>query len=414
MIARTVDGQTLSYMYNGHADVTALLDNTGAIVATYYYDAFGNIVEQTGNVNNSITYAGYQYDKEAGLYYLNARMYEPVTARFLQEDTYRGDRKDPLSLNLYTYCYNEPMIYTDPDGHFAIVSSIASRVVTNIIKQAVSNTTSKKSSSSSSKSKSSSKSTASISSSSTNNSTFSSVVNNVFTSIGVSATEWSELSKAFGTINNSKSTSGVGRAYEIQKTNSVTLDDKTNSITIIADTRAINTPRRDAMAIMATGAGITQVDSPAPGPADIVGGIVVGVGAGVWVYEQCQHYIEYQQYLREKSISDAITNIKTKDPKSTIIYRTGSGNATNLTPRPTDYEGLSYTTNIPTEGKFTMTTMEIINKTGVLKAVKDGFTHVSVRPIENATMQGWIDSRQFAIFNPHPYTTLLQNISLKF
>lgn len=44
-------------------------------------------------------------------------MYDPVTARFLQEDTYRGDRNDPLSLNLYTYCHNEPMMYTDPTGH---------------------------------------------------------------------------------------------------------------------------------------------------------------------------------------------------------------------------------------------------------------------------------------------------------
>ncbi len=117
LVSRTVEGQTLYYMYNGHADVTALLDNDGNIVATYYYDAFGNIVEQTGNADNNITYAGYQYDKETGLYYLNARMYDPVTARFLQEDTYRGDRNDPLSLNLYTYCHNEPMMYTDPTGH---------------------------------------------------------------------------------------------------------------------------------------------------------------------------------------------------------------------------------------------------------------------------------------------------------
>ncbi|HCC07105.1 MAG TPA: hypothetical protein DEP72_02915, partial [Clostridiales bacterium] len=117
LVSRTVEGETLSYMYNGHADVTALLDNSGNIVATYYYDAFGNIIEQTGNPDNNITYAGYQYDKETGLYYLNARMYDPVTARFLQEDTYRGSASDPLSLNLYTYCHNEPMMYTDPSGH---------------------------------------------------------------------------------------------------------------------------------------------------------------------------------------------------------------------------------------------------------------------------------------------------------
>ncbi|MCX7921366.1 MAG: hypothetical protein N3B21_04995 [Clostridia bacterium] len=44
-------------------------------------------------------------------------MYDPKTARFLQEDTYRGDPNDPLSLNLYTYCNNEPIMYDDPTGH---------------------------------------------------------------------------------------------------------------------------------------------------------------------------------------------------------------------------------------------------------------------------------------------------------
>jgi hypothetical protein len=44
-------------------------------------------------------------------------MYDPLIARFLQEDSYYGDRNDPLSLNLYTYCHNEPLMYTDPTGH---------------------------------------------------------------------------------------------------------------------------------------------------------------------------------------------------------------------------------------------------------------------------------------------------------
>lgn len=108
---------TYFYLYNGHADVTALLKPDGTIAATYYYDAFGNITDTTGSANNNITFADYQYDAETGLYYLNARMYDPKTARFLQEDTYLGDRNDPLSLNLYTYCHNEPLMYTDPTGH---------------------------------------------------------------------------------------------------------------------------------------------------------------------------------------------------------------------------------------------------------------------------------------------------------
>ncbi len=58
------------------------------------------------------------------LYYLNVRMYDPKIARFLQEDTYTGDPNDPLSLNLYTYCFNNPLAYYDPTGHIAVTAYI--------------------------------------------------------------------------------------------------------------------------------------------------------------------------------------------------------------------------------------------------------------------------------------------------
>ena len=47
-------------------------------------------------------------------YYLRARYYNPVIARFTQEDTYRGD-----GLNLYAYCRNNPVCYVDPSGHIS-------------------------------------------------------------------------------------------------------------------------------------------------------------------------------------------------------------------------------------------------------------------------------------------------------
>lgn len=120
LLARTDGSDTYYYMYNGHGDVTALLNPEGQIPATYYYDAFGNITDQTvtGEVYQPVKYAGYYFDDETGLYYLNARYYDPKIARFLTEDTYTGDPNDPLSLNLYTYCKNEPIMYIDPTGHF--------------------------------------------------------------------------------------------------------------------------------------------------------------------------------------------------------------------------------------------------------------------------------------------------------
>ncbi|MDD2377026.1 MAG: hypothetical protein PHO88_06135 [Clostridia bacterium] len=106
------------YLYNGHGDVTKILDNTNTILNTYVYDNFGKILSETETFNNPFKYAGYYYDKETKTYYLQARYYNPEIQRFISEDTYRGNIDDPLSLNLYTYCANNPMMYTDPSGHF--------------------------------------------------------------------------------------------------------------------------------------------------------------------------------------------------------------------------------------------------------------------------------------------------------
>jgi RHS repeat-associated protein len=68
---------------------------------------------------NPFKYTGEVYDEETGLYYLRARYYDPSMRRFLNEDTYEGQIDNPLSQNLYTYVHNNPLIYTDPTGHFA-------------------------------------------------------------------------------------------------------------------------------------------------------------------------------------------------------------------------------------------------------------------------------------------------------
>jgi RHS repeat-associated protein len=114
----------LDYLYNVHGDVTNLMNST-TIAASYYYDAFGVCTETTysgGMVStddtNPYRYAGYQYDSETQLYYLNSRMYNPLTSRFMQEDTFPGWKTDPLSLNRYTYAHNNPIKYWDPTGHY--------------------------------------------------------------------------------------------------------------------------------------------------------------------------------------------------------------------------------------------------------------------------------------------------------
>ena len=87
----------------------------------YYYDDFG-VTKTIGDSSffNEACYTGGIYDVSTGLYYLNARYYDPRNCRFITRDTYRGEINNPSTLHLYAYCANNPINYVDPSGHIAI------------------------------------------------------------------------------------------------------------------------------------------------------------------------------------------------------------------------------------------------------------------------------------------------------
>nr|WP_237178999.1 polymorphic toxin-type HINT domain-containing protein [Paenibacillus sp. MMS18-CY102] len=84
---------------------------------SYDYDIWGKIISQTEQMSNPFQYTGEIYDDESGLIYLRARYYDPSDRRFISEDTYEGDITNPLTLNLYVYVGNNPLIYVDPSGN---------------------------------------------------------------------------------------------------------------------------------------------------------------------------------------------------------------------------------------------------------------------------------------------------------
>jgi len=134
-------------MQQDHLSGTSLVsDSTGAQVGTTMkYYPFGGT--RSGSVPTDLQFTGQRLDA-TGLYYYNARYYDPEIGRFISADTFVQQSTDfntvagvltvnmlpsgvypknggqaasnPQALNRYTYTLNNPVRYTDPNGWWAI------------------------------------------------------------------------------------------------------------------------------------------------------------------------------------------------------------------------------------------------------------------------------------------------------
>ena len=115
--------QTYYYVLNLQGDVVKLIHYIPGFeyesVATYEYDAWGNIVSSSGRLAeiNPLRYRGYYYDNETGFYYLQSRYYDPANRRFINADCYTStNNSNEIACNMFTYCYNNPITYHDSCG----------------------------------------------------------------------------------------------------------------------------------------------------------------------------------------------------------------------------------------------------------------------------------------------------------
>ena len=100
-----------------------LIGLTEAVYATYTYDAWGNILSQSGSMAgvNPLRYRGYYYDSETGFYYLQSRYYDPANHRFINADAPEYSTMSAYGLNnsnLFAYCQNNPIAYGDENGEW--------------------------------------------------------------------------------------------------------------------------------------------------------------------------------------------------------------------------------------------------------------------------------------------------------
>ena len=125
----TFNGTPYFYLKNVQGDIIGIADTAGNIKAKYTYDSWGKLISITDSEGTDVTenpehigyinplrYRGYYYDSETGLYYLNARYYDPGTGRFINADDESFIFED--NLNLFSYCGNDPVNGYDPYGMY--------------------------------------------------------------------------------------------------------------------------------------------------------------------------------------------------------------------------------------------------------------------------------------------------------
>jgi len=133
--ANTFD--TFYFEKNLQGDIIAVYNENGVKIVSYNYDAWGNHTytwHNTAGSNilaayNPFRYRGYYYDTDTQLYYLQSRYYNPQWGRFLNADGYINANGDLIGFNMYAYCSNNPVMYTDPIGELAVSTIITLIIV---------------------------------------------------------------------------------------------------------------------------------------------------------------------------------------------------------------------------------------------------------------------------------------------
>jgi RHS repeat-associated protein len=98
----------------GSTRVVTLANGAVCYDADFY--PYGGELIFTNTCQQNYKFTGYERDGETGLDYAGLRYYSSSTGRFLSPDPIGGSPAFPISLNRYTYVYDNPTNLTDLDG----------------------------------------------------------------------------------------------------------------------------------------------------------------------------------------------------------------------------------------------------------------------------------------------------------
>lgn len=114
------------YWHKDHLGSVVGISDNNSTLTEFSYDAWGQRRNEdwsalTGSPNGYFRgFTGHEHYDMFGLIDMNGRIYDPVLARFLSPDPIIQAQADLQNYNRYTYVFNNPLSYTDPNGYGGI------------------------------------------------------------------------------------------------------------------------------------------------------------------------------------------------------------------------------------------------------------------------------------------------------
>ena len=108
-----------------------VMSQSKTTVQQTHFDPWGNRMSYTDwntpQTQTSFTFdrgfTGHEHYDSLHIINANARLYDPVIGRFFSPDPFVQAPDFTQAFNRYSYCMNNPVMYSDPDGVFFIIDS---------------------------------------------------------------------------------------------------------------------------------------------------------------------------------------------------------------------------------------------------------------------------------------------------
>lgn len=122
---KKAEGNQMYYISKDHlGSVNVITNESAAVVEEMSFDTWGRRRNPTNWSYAGVPtthifdrgFTGHEHLDQFGLINMNGRVYDQMNSRFLSPDKILQDPENTQSYNRYSYCFNNPLKYTDPTG----------------------------------------------------------------------------------------------------------------------------------------------------------------------------------------------------------------------------------------------------------------------------------------------------------